>query len=177
MLNVCATLISVASHTQAFPAQPPPLHYPTSCMPVHCSVAVQVLRSRRCAAACLTNCCYSVRIWEGALECSHWASKVACKLLGVLADEWTGRGHRQRQLWSRSWNYQGVGRLPEAVQVFATHALPMWLTSKPAYLPATASVTSKLCSNRGLLIWLTSKRFSKHRSWPNMAYQCGLLAY
>jgi len=59
-----------------------------------------------------------------------------------------------------------AGRLPEAVQVFATHALPMWLTSKPAYLPATASVTSKLCSNRGLLIWLTSKQSSKHRSWP-----------
>ena len=39
----------------------------------------------------------------------------------------------------------------------------------------TSSVTSKLCSNRGLLIWLTSKRFSKHRFWPNMAYQCGLL--
>ena len=39
----------------------------------------------------------------------------------------------------------------------------------------TASVTSKLRSKRGLLVWLTSKRFSKHRSWPNMAYQCGLL--
>ena len=62
------------------------------------------------------------------------------------------------------------------LRVYVERKSVCWLTSSILNgLLLRLPVSTKLCSKRGLLIWLTSKRFSKHRSCPNMAYQCGLL--
>jgi len=78
------------------------------------STVLLLCRCWEAGGVLLPVCCYySVQIWEGALERSHWASKIACKLPDALADEWAGRGHCQRQLWS--WGKpipRLAGRLP-----------------------------------------------------------------